>query len=191
MRFELFEMERMQSTYEYQVRYNLSESGVHPMRLSELVTEREWPELKEELLCYSQTNGTIELREKISDLYPGSDIDNIIVTNGTAEANFISILNLVEPGDEVVVMIPNYMQIWGLTRSLGAEAKRLFLHPERNWGPDLDELEQLVNEKTRLIAICNPNNPTGAVMNEDDMRRGPGRCLGPCGRGLSRSRARR
>jgi aspartate/methionine/tyrosine aminotransferase len=136
-----------------------------------LVNEQEWPELKEELLGYPQTNGTIELRERISDLYPGSDIDNIIVTNGTAEANFISILSLIEPGDEVVVMIPNYMQIWGLTRSLGADAKRLFLHAERDWGPDLDELEELVNEKTRLIAICNPNNPTGAVMKEDDMRR--------------------
>jgi hypothetical protein len=141
------------------------------MRLSELVDERELSELKDELLGYPQTNGTIELREKISDLYPGSDIDNVIVTNGTAEANFISILNLVEPGNEVVVMIPNYMQIWGLTRALGADAKRLFLHADRNWGPDLDELERLVNEKTRLIVICNPNNPTGSVMTEDDMHR--------------------
>ena len=131
-----------------------------------MVDERELSELKDELLGYPQTNGTIELRETISDLYPGSDIDNVIVTNGTAEANFISILNLVEPGDEVVVMIPNYMQIWGLTRSLGAKTKRLLLHAERNWGPDLDELERLVNEKTRLIAICNPNNPTGSVMSE-------------------------
>jgi aspartate/methionine/tyrosine aminotransferase len=171
MRFELFEMERMQSTYEYQVRYNLSESGVHPMRLSELVDEREWPGFREELLGYPQTNGTKELRERISDLYPGSDIANVIVTNGTAEANFISILSLIEPGDEAVVMLPNYMQIWGLTRSLGAEAKRFHLDPERDWKPDLDELEDRVSEKTRLIAVCNPNNPTGAVMNEDDMRR--------------------
>jgi aspartate/methionine/tyrosine aminotransferase len=141
------------------------------MRLSELVNDSELSGLGDELLGYPQTNGTIEIREKISDLYPGSDIDNVIVTNGTAEANFISILNLVEPGDEVVVMIPNYMQIWGLTRSLGAAAKPIPLHPERGWGMDLDELEQMVDEKTRLIALCNPNNPTGAVMNEEDMHR--------------------
>ncbi len=170
MKIERFEMERMQSTWEYQVRYNLSESGVHPMRLAELVEGTDWSELKEELLGYPQTNGTLPLRECISDLYPGSDYQNVIVTNGTAEANFISILNLVEPGDEVVVMIPNYMQIWGLARSLGAEVKPLLLREELGWAPDLDELGRMVSDKTRLIAVCNPNNPTGAVLSEELMR---------------------
>lgn len=171
MLIELFEMERWQSTWENQVRYNLSESGVHPMRVSELIEEAHWRELRDQLLGYPQTNGTIELRERVSDLYPGSDVDNVIVTNGTAEANFISILNLVEPADEVVVMIPNYMQIWGLTRSLGARATPLRLRPENHWEVDLDELESLVSKKTKLIAVCNPNNPTGAVLSEEQMRR--------------------
>ena len=146
MRFELFEMERMQSTWENQVRYNLSESGVHPLRLSELAEAADLADLKETLLGYPQTNGTVELREKVSDLYPGAEIDNVIVTNGTAEANFISILNLLEPGDRVVVMLPNYMQIWGLARSLGANVEPLPLLEDNGWEPDLGALRRVVNE---------------------------------------------
>jgi len=167
MRFETFEMERMQSTWENRVRYNLSESGVKPINLGELVDP---VTLKDTALGYPQTNGSIELRELISDLYPGSDTENIVVTNGTAEANFVSVLNLVEPGDHVVVMLPNYMQIWGLARSLGANVEPLWLREETKWAPDLDELARVVTDKTKLIAICNPNNPTGAVLSEDDMR---------------------
>jgi len=167
MRFESFQMERMQSVWENRVRYNLSESGVRPLSLGDLVDPAA---LHDTLLGYPQTNGTVELRELISDLYPGSDGANVMVTNGTAEANFLSVLNLVEPGDEVVVMFPNYMQIWGLARSLGAKVKPLSLREENNWRPDLEELAGAVTDKTRLIAICNPNNPTGAVMGDDDLR---------------------
>jgi aspartate/methionine/tyrosine aminotransferase len=168
MRLEPFEMERLQSTWENRVRYNLSESGVHPMSLGELVE----PEVLRDLpLGYPQTNGSVELRERISDLYPGSDAEQIIVTTGTAEANFICILSLIEPGDEAVVMLPNYMQIWGLAGSLGAVVRSFPLRDDRlRWAPDLDQLAQAVNERTRLIAVCNPNNPTGAVLSEDEIR---------------------
>ncbi len=171
MKIELFEMERLQSTWENQVRYNLSESGVHPLKLSELLESDDCSALKDELLGYSQTNGTIALRETVSNLYPGSDEDNVVVTNGTAEANFVSILNLIESGDEVALMLPNYMQIWGWTRSLGAKVTPFWLREDDGWTPDLDELERLVSDKTRLIAICNPNNPTGAILSESEMRR--------------------
>src|SRR3970040_2237285 len=124
MRFESFQMERMQSVWENRVRYNLSESGVQPLSLGDLVDPAA---LHDTLLGYPQTNGTVELRELISDLYPGSDGANALVTNGTAEANFLSVLNLVEPGDEVVVMFPNYMQIWGLARPLGPNGRPLSL----------------------------------------------------------------
>ena len=167
MRFETFRMERMQSVWENRVRFNLSESGVKPLRLGEILDPAT---LGDTALGYPQTSGSDELRELVSDLYPGSDASNVIVTNGTAEANFISVLNLVEPGDDVVVMFPNYMQIWGLARSLKANVKPLPLREENNWRPDLDELAGAVNDKTRLIAICNPNNPTGTMIRDDDLR---------------------
>lgn len=171
MKIETFEMERMQSTWENRVKFNLSESGVHPMRLLELVSPDELDQISGELLGYPQSNGTPELRERVSELYPGSEAEQVLVTNGTAEANFLCMWSLLEPGDEVVVMLPNYMQIWGLARSLGATAKAFPLREDKGgWVPDLDELKRAVSPKTKLIAICNPNNPTGAILSEEEMR---------------------
>ena len=120
MRLEQFAMERMQSTYENQVEFNLSESGVHPLRLGELVDDTAARDaLLQEALRYSQSNGTLPLRSAIAALYPGATPDHIQVTNGGSEANYITTWNLVEPGDEVVMMVPNYMQTWGLAKNFG------------------------------------------------------------------------
>ena len=164
MRIEPFEMERMQSTWENQVEINLSESGVHPLTIDELVGEGgERDDLLRLSLGYPQTNGTPALREAIAALYPGATAAHVEVTNGGAEANFISLLTLLDEGDEMVMLSPNYMQVWGLARTLGRPVHRWWLREDgRRWRPDLDELGCLVNERTRLIAICNPDNPTGA-----------------------------
>ena len=92
MRIEPFELERAQSIWENRVRYNLSESGVHPMLVREVLDE----DLRDERLGYPQTNGTIPLRERTSALYPGTGPDSILVTSGTAEANYLSTWSLVE-----------------------------------------------------------------------------------------------
>src|SRR2546428_7995827 len=124
MRLEPFAMERMQSTYENEVEYNLSESGVHPLRLGDLVDdEPSRQQLLSEALRYTQSNGTIPLRAAIAAIYPGATADHIQVTNGGSEANYITTWNLVEPGDEVVLMVPNYMQTWGLARAFGGVVK--------------------------------------------------------------------
>src|SRR5256885_1150768 len=124
MRLEEFAMERMQSTYENQVEFNLSESGVHPLRLGELVDDQASRDaLLHEPLRYSQSNGTVALRSAIAALYPDTTVDHIQVTNGGSEANYITTWNLVEPGDEVVMMVPNYMQTWGLSRAFGARVR--------------------------------------------------------------------
>ncbi len=167
MKYETFVMERTQSIWEHKVEINLSESGVTPLSLGELLEGRDVLDTR---LSYPPTRGTDELRERIADLYAGADSENVVVTTGTAEANYITILALVEPGDEAVVMMPNYMQVWGLARSLGATVKSLDLREDLAWAPDLDDLRKLVSGKTKLIAVCNPNNPTGAVMSEDTMR---------------------
>lgn len=168
MLIETFEMERMQSLWEGQVRYNLSESGVHALSLRELVTPDSLADMH---LGYPQTNGSLLLRERIAALYSDATADHVLVTNGSAEANFLSTWSLVEPGDEVIVMLPNYMQIWGWARALGATMKPWHLQEGRAWSADLDELETLVTSKTKIIAICNPNNPTGAVMSAEAIAR--------------------
>lgn len=174
MKLEQFAMERMQSTYENQVAFNLSESGVQPLLLGELVDDAAAREaLLREPLRYTQSNGTAELRAAIASHYDGASIDHVQVTNGGAEANYISTWALVEPGDEVVFMVPNYMQTWGLARAFGARVREWPLaRPDAGrWMVDVDALDRLVGDRTRLIILCNPNNPTGARFGERDLDR--------------------
>ena len=172
MKLEQFAMERMQSTYENQVAFNLSESGVHPLTLGELVDDEAAREaLLAEGLRYTQSNGTVALRELVAAMYPGATPDHVQVTNGGAEANFITTWNLVEPGDEVVMMVPNYMQTHGLARAFGAEVKAWPLWRVARWHLDVDQLDHLVTSRTKLIIICNPNNPTGARFEAADLDR--------------------
>jgi aspartate/methionine/tyrosine aminotransferase len=168
--FQPFDMERMMSKWENVVEYNLSESGVHPITTRELVRD---PTIIEELLAtelnYPQANGIVELREHIATLYPGATPDNVLVTVGCAEANFITLQTLLAPGDEIVMMLPNYMQIWGLGHNYGLRVRAFHLEEERGWAADLDELNQVVTERTKLIAVCNPNNPTGYILTPEEM----------------------
>jgi hypothetical protein len=173
MRIPSFAMERMQSTWENLVDYNLSESGVHPMRLEELVedpTDRSG--LLGQELVYPQSNGTVELRERVAAMYPGATADHVEVTNGGSEANFVTMWHLVEPGDDVVSMVPNYGQTLGLAEAFGGTLKpwplRLSADGKR-WHIDIDDLRRLVSDKTRLIILCNPNNPTGARIPASDL----------------------
>ena len=169
MKIEPFCMERMQSTWENVVEFNLSESGVQPLSLRELVSDRELEEILSLGLGYSQTNGTPALRSEIARLYPGASVDQVLATAGSSEANFLLMWSLIEPGDEVVFMMPNYMQMWGLARGFGAKVKPLRLREELGWQPDPDELAKLVTPKTKLIIVTNPNNPTGAVLSAESM----------------------
>ena len=103
------------------VAWNLAESGVHPLRLEELaVADEDRAALFGQELGYTQTNGTPELRAAIAAMYPGARPDHVEVTNGGSEANCIVLWHLVEPGDEMVMMMPNYLQMRGIGRALGA-----------------------------------------------------------------------
>ena len=170
MKIDLFKMERMQSQWENVVEYNLSESGVHPMTLKELLTPAQLDELTRVELGYTQTNGTIPLRERIAALYPGIGLEQILTTAGSSEANFLLMWSLIEPGDEVLFELPNYMQMGGLMRAFGARVKTFTLREELDWQPDLDELKRLVTPKTKLIVLTNPNNPTGSVLEPGVMK---------------------
>jgi len=165
MKIDRFEMERFQSTWEPTVEYNLSESGIYPLSLSALV-DHTWIQevLAHEPLGYGHTNGSPELRAEIAGLYRGAGSENILVTTGTAEANFLVAWALLEPGDEAVVMLPNYMQLPLLARAWSGAAREWWLHRGAGgWMADVDELAALVTPRTKAIFVCHPNNPTGAV----------------------------
>src|SRR5271154_6284621 len=168
MQIQPFELERWQSVWENKVEFNISESGVHPLTTSELVPDAAaLQKILDVPQHYPQTNGSEELRSRIAELYPGATSENVLVTCGGSEANFISTWAHVEPGDEIVFMMPNYMQIAGLARSFGATVKPLWLREELEWGINVDDLPRLMTPKTKIIAICNPSNPTGSVLRGD------------------------
>ena len=170
MPLEPFAMERWQSTYETEVAYNLSESGVMPVTLASLV-DHSWVRevLARQALGYGHTRGSPELREAIAALYPGATAEHILVTSGTAEANFLVTWWLVEPGDEVVLLLPNYMQIPGLVRGFGGQVHACWLQANRGWRPDLSAVEAAVGPRTKAVVVCNPNNPSGAVLTAGEM----------------------
>ena len=169
MKFEEFELERNQSLFEHEVDYNLSESGLHPLPLKSILTEDEQQELLETELIYGYTTGTPMLREKIADLYTGADFDNVLATSGSAEANFVAVMTLLEPGDELIYMVPNYLQIRGIARSFGITVKELPLREDLGWQWDMKELESMISSKTKMIGVCHPNNPTGSIVSKENM----------------------
>ena len=169
--FQPFVMEQMMSEWENVVDINLSESGVHPMTLGELLAMdgREAGDLADIGMFYPQANGTVELRENIALMYPGATADDVLVTIGAAEANYLAINTFLEPGDEVVIVLPNYMQVWGVARNRGANVKEVYLDVERDWALDTDALDAAVTPDTKMICVVNPNNPTGRIMSEAEM----------------------
>ncbi len=175
MRIDRFQMERTQCLYENEVQWNISESGVAPLRVEELLEgEAGSAEFLGLALKYPESNGSRLLRERIAMFYPGATADNVLVTTGCSEANYTTLWGLLEKGDRVAVMIPNYMQSWGLARAYAGRAdayrlveKRRGLH--HRWGLDVASLERAVTKKTKVIMVTNPNNPTGAVLTEEEM----------------------
>src|SRR5690606_7449846 len=168
VRMKPFAMERWQSTFENRVAYNLSESGVHPLTLGELVemagASRAIPGTS---LGYGQSNGSDELRGLIAALYPGATEANVVATNGSAEANFIAMWELLEGGGEAAIVMPAYMQTHGLADAFGAKVREIWLREEHGWQPDPDEIASAVTDRTRVVVITNPNNPTGAVLSAE------------------------
>jgi aspartate/methionine/tyrosine aminotransferase len=162
-------MERWQSTYENRVRFNLSESGVHPFTVQELLglAGASAMPLLEVRLGYPQSNGTDDLRQRIAALYPGATPDQVVVTTGSAEANFIVCWRLLEPGDRVAVMLPNYMQTHGLAQNFGAQVRSFHLQYENRWDPYPEDVRSAITPGTKLVVVTNPNNPTGRVLSDD------------------------
>ncbi|WP_028215520.1 aminotransferase [Paraburkholderia mimosarum] len=171
MKIKEFAVERWMDQYENQCTYNLAETCVESMTVDELLTmtgrqTSVLDELRPMKLTYGAIEGTQRLREAIAATYARQSATNIIVTHGAIGGNALIYETLVEPGDTVISVLPTYQQHYSIPASYGANVKTLILREENAFLPDLNELESLVDDKTRLIAINNPNNPTGSLMDE-------------------------
>jgi aspartate/methionine/tyrosine aminotransferase len=167
VKFPTFDMERMQSTWEHRVRYDLSESGVEPLTLEEAA--RDVKELLRTKLGYAEGVGLESTRTFVSEFHWKSAPENVVITTGTSEANFLAMIALINAGDEVVVVMPNYMQVHGIAQGLGARVREVWLREERGWTIDISQLASAVNAKTRVICVCTPNNPTGQALSSREI----------------------
>ena len=173
MRIEPFELERWMTTWETEVEYDLAESGIQPMSVNELASltgeHDRVADLLNQPLLYSEACGTIELRRLIAGLYSNTGPENVLVTTGAIEANFLLFNHLLVQGDEVVVVDPCYQQLASVPRALGCDVKLWKLTPENGFTYDMDELQRLISPRTRMIVINSPHNPTGSILTQGDM----------------------
>lgn len=121
-------------------------------------------------LDYIENPGSEDLRRAIAGLYETLEAGNVRVTSGASEALFLLILAVVQPGDNIIVEDPTYGNIVGVAQSRGAEVRRLPLRMDQGWKPDLERLSQLADQKTRLIYFTHSNNPTGKLLQVEEMQ---------------------
>jgi aspartate/methionine/tyrosine aminotransferase len=164
VQFDTFLMERNQTLFENGVEINLTESGVHPCTIEEIMPADAAQALLRLPLGYGWTDGRPDLRSAIASWYPGASASNVLVTNGSSEATMIALMAMVDPGDKVLFAVPNFMQVDGLGRALGMNIARLPLVADQGWQIDPNALAQAVKGGVKLIAVTNPGNPTGAVL---------------------------
>ena len=166
---DLFRMERYQSLYWHDVEHDLSESGVSPLTIRELLDDgvASFPETA---LGYPLSEGSPETRAHVAAWYEGATPENVTVVNGGSEANFLALWTLLGREDRLAFMIPNYMEGWGLGRAFGAGTDTFSLRQiDGRWALDLDELERAVTPATKVVMVCNPDNPTGSVLSDAEM----------------------
>lgn len=127
-----------------------------------------------QVLEYSPSQGFRSLREKMVGYYAGYQIDleadDIIVTSGGSEAVLFAFLSCLNPGDEIIVPEPAYANYMAFAISAGARIRTITTTIEEGFSlPKVEKFEELINERTRAILICNPNNPTGYLYTRREM----------------------
>ncbi|MEX3933643.1 aminotransferase [Paraburkholderia phymatum] len=169
MQIREFGVERWMDLYENHCELNLAETCVESLTVGELlkIAGKEDALLDEILpmkLTYGAIDGTARLRSNVASLYEKQRVPNVLITHGAISANALVYETLVEPGDHVISVLPTYQQHYSIPESYGAKVDILRLREENAFLPDLDELKRMVTPTTRVIAINNPNNPTGSLM---------------------------
>ena len=169
MHIQPFGVEIWMNEWETKCEMNLAETCVESITIQELLelTGQNATDLSALLglkMTYGEIRGSNRLLSAISGLYERQSAENVIVTHGTIGANMLVHKTLVSRGDRVVAVVPTYQQHYSIPEAIGADMHLLKLRPEDQWLPDLVRLREMVVPGTKLIAINNPNNPTGALM---------------------------
>jgi aspartate/methionine/tyrosine aminotransferase len=177
VRIEPFQLERWMTKYEVNVTWDIAESGIYPMSIREILDllpaeerESELARLLDLRLGYSEACGSAELRGLIAATYANTSPDEILVTTGAIEANFLLFNELLSAGDKVVVVSPAYQQLHGVANAIGCDVALWTLRDEGGFRFDLNDLRALATPGTRMIVVNTPHNPTGAMLSEVQLR---------------------
>lgn len=165
MRFKRMPLEVWFNKYQYEIEYDIGESAIGFRFLGDLGVNLENIPLR-----YGFHKGKPELRELIAKEYHNVASNQVLVTNGAAEALFDVAATLLNPGDHVIVEHPNYASNYEVPRSLGCEVDLLRLRFSEDFKPDIKELERLIRPETKLVSLTHPNNPTGSMISEQVLK---------------------
>jgi len=168
-----FRLERWFAEFEFVPSMrNLAASGPFPVTTQELL-ELEGPQTTERYLDldldYIENSGSENLRQSVASLYTTMKTADVRIMSGASEALFLLIWSMVEPGQNIVIEEPCYDNVPGVAQSLGIEVRRLPLRQEDGWKPHLERLAQLIDEKTRIVYLVHPHNPTGSFLGKEEM----------------------
>jgi len=168
MKVDPFLVEQFMNAYEHMIEVNIAETCVDPFTLNEFLTlvgqDDLFDQLKKMKLNYGFIKGSPSLLEGLANLYDHLKPENILAAGGAIGANFLVFYSFVEPGDTVISIFPAYQQLYSVAKSFGANVKLLRLREDNKWLPNVNELSELVDGKTKLIVINNPHNPTGSLV---------------------------
>ena len=171
MYIEPFGVELWMNEWETKCDWNLAETCVESLTIDQLLqlagkNDTDLDALLSMKLTYGAIEGSERLRQAITTLYQHQGVSNTVVTHGTIGANMLVHKTLLSRGDHMVAVVPTYQQHYSIPASIGAEVTQLHLSEAKDWLPDLDQLRQLVTPETKMIALNNPNNPTGALIDQ-------------------------
>lgn len=168
MKIRNFGVEIWMNHYETKCEFNLAETCVESLTVAELLDMAGKTDIAQELLplklTYGEIEGSVRLRKLVAGLYERQAMENVVITHGAIGANALVHQTLVEPGDRVISVLPTYQQHYSIPESIGSDTQILRLAERTGFLPDLEELKALATPGTKLIAINNPNNPTGSLI---------------------------
>jgi capreomycidine synthase len=151
---------------------DIGSSGVHPYSFADVrrLTGLDDADLDAVTFEDSWTLGGPGIRRALADRFTGGHTERVMVTHGSSEAIFLSMTALLRPSDEVVVLDPVYQQLAGVAAAVGCTLRRWRLHFADAFRPDLAALRELVTERTAMIVVNFPHNPTGVSLTPGQQR---------------------
>lgn len=173
MKITAAKLRQWNTRFEFSVKYNISDCSTYALTVEELFKlagKKARDEYLNLSLKYTESSGKPLLRREISNLYLNLEKENILATNGAIEAIFLIMNSLLNQGDNIIVQFPIYQALYQVAESNGVKIKKWNLKKENNFLPDLAELDNLIDENTKMIVINQPQVPIGSIMEKEMLK---------------------